>query len=355
MQKSEVKEKLQEIKEAMSEDYEKLYVDEVMDALEADCRRSSVVLGWGIFLHFLYHKIAEYGLDECARIAKKKKWLSGTLNYPYDLNKISDEDTLVLAREIGVLSVQLESQMRIQLNKRNNCAHIGDHKPGENTVLEFFEDIFQGIEAVQRVGFESRETAFVESILKMPEENISSLQKEGKKVVNAVKRIGDKLRYVKDEEVADKYANYFLYLNYLVDSSTDSEVIDEVINIFTNILTYEDYPRDRWNTFGEKLTRTPVYLERANDNSDLIEILIKSFAESWSFREAESRMRWILNVKELLNEEQVNRVAEAAAQNRQIYEAHKCRTWLYPFLFEKNREIISPGAWEDLQQVGLIK
>lgn len=355
MSKQEIINQLDQLKSEMSHEHDKEYIQETIETLQNDCRRSSVVLGWGLLMHFLYHKMDERGLDICEQVAKDKNWRPGNLNHPYDLNKISDSNTLVLAREIGVLSKQMENQLTQQSQLRNNCAHVGEYTPSEHTVLAFFSDILQGVKIIQEREFETTKTNYTAKILNLEKEEIKNLPREGTKALNVVDRIADRLKYVQDQKGVKKYSNYYRYLLHL-SKSTDPQILDEITDAFFVLLANEPRhvsPRKPLNKLGGKISNSVRFTENLKENPERVEAIIQAFSDSMSYREAESRARWILNIKGNLSDEQIRRVAKNAAQNRQIYEADKCEKILTPFLRSK-KDVIPQGIWEDLNKTPLF-
>ena len=49
------------------------YIDETQKCFENDCKRSTVISLWSIFIFYLYNKIKIYGLRNFKKFVKEKK------------------------------------------------------------------------------------------------------------------------------------------------------------------------------------------------------------------------------------------------------------------------------------------
>lgn len=350
MDKSEIQKKLEEMSQTAIQD-DKKYLDELKSLVKNECWRSSIVLGWNMFMHNLYLKVEEYGLEAFADKAESKNRDVNYLNRATDLNDMKDSEVLLTSKELGILPNQLEDQLRtIQLRKRNNCAHFGSHAPSENSVYEFFSEIFDALDELEDQEFETRETEFLEAIKNMSAEEIGNLPVTGKKVRNGVSQMKEELLFIESEPDYENHANYMTYLRHITSETDDEEIIEDILKLALEIVhsrVYGGLTKD-----ADKLLSMVLKRKRSkklvNSNTKMKNRLITGFADSGSYRQAERRMRWILKIEKTLDGDDWNRIAQATAQNRQIYEASKCRNVL-PDTFESYSENISQGTLEDLE------
>lgn len=353
MDKDELVSNLKEIKDE-KEGNEQAYVQEIIEVVNNECWRSSIVLGWGLFMHHLYLKVGEYGLEAFAEKTKERNLEVGYLNQPNDLTEIKDSEVLITSKELSILPPQLEDQLKsIQLRKRNNCAHFGSHTPSENSVFEFFSEIFDAIQALEDQEFEERETEFLEEIREMPASEIEKLPAEGTRTRNAVSQIEEELLFIENERDYEAHKNYVHYLKHVVEETEDDNILQKCLETAIEIIhskVYGDLRKD-----SEKLLTTILKRKRAKeivtDDEGQRQRIITGFANSGSYRQAEKRMRWIIKLERVLDEEDWNKVAQAIAQNRQIYQARKCKR-LLPNKLSDHSGSISQGTIDDLEALG---
>lgn len=353
MDKEALIDKLGEIK-GEKEGSEQAYVQEIIEVVDNECWRSSIVLGWGLFMHHLYLKIEEYSLEAFAEKTKERNLEVGYLNQPNDLTEIKDSEVLITSKELSILPPQLEDQLKsIQLRKRNNCAHFGSHTPSENSVFEFFSEIFDAIEKLENREFEERETEFLEEIREMPADKIEDLPVEGTRTRNAVNQIKEELLFIENERDYEVHKNYLHYLKYIIEETEDEDILEICLNTTIEIVHSKVYSDLRKNS--EKILTTILKRKKAKEivssDENQRQRIITGFANSGSYRQAERRMRWIIKVDRVLDEEDWNKVAQATAQNRQIYQARKCKR-LLPNKLSDHSDSISQGTLDDLESIG---
>ena len=351
------KEKIKTQLESLKETHKEIdnYIEEVICCFENDCKKSTIILLWSVFLFFLYKKIEEFGLKEFERFCREKPLnIKGKINQPYDINKVQDKDILFACRELGFYDQSVENQLINLLGLRNNCAHVSQIIVMQYQLFSFIEQIINYINLINKLDFKKMPKEFFEELKQLEDEEkikkiISSM--EISKLKNYVEQCLNEIIFISNPEDYQKNKGLYLFLSLLIENREKDE---EKVYFFEEIMPRVFGKEISWRfIFIEKLPEYASYsaikkviLEKYLDN------IVNLFIESGSFKTAGQLCKILLDFKKDLNSSQLKAIADAYFSNDQIKPAYGVDYGL-KIIFKDNKDKISKEMIEALVSSGL--
>ena len=117
------------------------FVQEAVNCLRAGHLRAAVVLSWIGALAVLQHDIALNSLANFNLDAKSNGLLKRDARGVSDFSRIKEADFLDVAERIGVLSNAVKKELKVCLERRNNCGHPNDYIATETAVAAHIESL----------------------------------------------------------------------------------------------------------------------------------------------------------------------------------------------------------------------
>jgi len=331
------------------------YLEEVICCFDNDCKKSTIILFWAVFLFFLYKKIEEFGLKEFERFCREKPLnLKGKINKVYDLNKLSDKDLLFACRELGFYDQSIENQLINLLTLRNSCAHVSQLIVSQYQFFGFIEQAINYIDLINKLDFKKMPKGFFDELRETEDEEkiknlISSMEIE--KLKNYTEQCLNEIIFISNYEDYSKNKGLYLFLSLLVENRERDE---EKVYFFEKIMPKIFGKEISWRfIFIEKFPEYASYsaikkiiLEKYLDN------VVNLFIGSGSFKIAGQLCKVLLDFKKDLNSNQLKVIGDAYFSNNQIAPAFGVDNGL-KIIFNENKEKISKELFDALKTGGL--
>jgi hypothetical protein len=351
--KQKIREQLEQFKQKHGDIDE--YLNEVLCCFNNDCKKSTIILLWSVFLFFLYKKVEEFGLKEFERFCKEKPLnLKGKVNQAYDVNKLSDKDLLFACRELGFYDQSVENQLINLLGLRNNCAHVSQLIVTQYQVLGFIEQIISYTDLVNKLDFKKMPKEFFEELRTMDDEEkikqiISSM--EIGKLKNYVEQCLNEIIFISNHEDYTKNKGLYLFLSLLIENRERDE---EKILFFEMILPRVFKKEFDWRfIFIEKFSEYSSYSAIKKLIFDkYLDNVVNLFIESSSFKTAGQLCKVLLNFKKDFSSEQLNVIGNAYLSNNQIAPAYGVNPAL-KIIFNENKDKVPADLISALNEKGL--
>lgn len=126
---------------ALSDPYVRSFVQEAVNCLRAGHLRAAVVLSWIGAIAVLQNYVATNRLAEFNVDAKSNGFLKQDARGPADFSRVKESDFLDSAERIGVLSNAVKKELKVCLDRRNNCGHPNDYIVTETAVAAHIESL----------------------------------------------------------------------------------------------------------------------------------------------------------------------------------------------------------------------
>jgi len=347
-----IKEKLVSLKEKHNEI--DTYLDEVICCFENDCKKSTIILLWAVFLFFLYKKIEEFGLREFGKFCKKKINFEGNINKSYDINKIKDNDILFICGELGFYDINIKNQLINLLGLRNNCSHVSQIIITTYQLFGFIEQITNYLELIESLDFKKMPTSFFEELKTMEDEEkmgeiISSMEFE--KLSNYAEQCLNELLFISNYEDYSKNKGLYLFLSLLINNRKKDEeksFFFEMIfqKVFRKEISWRHIFIEKFSEYSSYSIIKKLILKKYLDN------VVNLFIESSSFKIAGQFCKVLLSFKKELNSDQLKAIGDAYFSNNQIAPAYGVNSGL-KIIFNENKEKVSKDLLIALKENGL--
>jgi hypothetical protein len=125
----------------LSEPHIRSFVLEAVNCLRGGHLRAGVVLSWIGAIAVLQDYVASKYLAEFNNDAKASGLLKRDARSVSDFSKIKEADFLDSAERIGVLSNAVKKELKVCLDRRNNCGHPNDYVVTETAVAAHIESL----------------------------------------------------------------------------------------------------------------------------------------------------------------------------------------------------------------------
>jgi hypothetical protein len=125
----------------LSDKYVRSFVQEAVNCLRAGHLRAAVVLSWMGAIGVLQNYVAANFIAEFNSDAKSNGLLKREARGASDFSRIKETDFLDGAERIGVLSNAVKKELRVCLDRRNNCGHPNDYIVTETAVAAHIESL----------------------------------------------------------------------------------------------------------------------------------------------------------------------------------------------------------------------
>ncbi|MBU2589805.1 MAG: hypothetical protein KKB39_03505 [Nanoarchaeota archaeon] len=345
--------KLSEIE--IKDSHIKEYLDETIICLKNKCYRSTVILFWNLFMYFLYKKIEEYGLKNFAKFTKEKKIsFNGQLNNYYDLNKLKDNEVLILCRDLSFYDRNIFNRLIIYTQLRGSCAHVTQPKITEYGVFDFLDSLIKYIEIINRLSYQDVNKNYLESLKQMNEEEIHQELESMKfeELLPKIKSTLDKISFIKYSQDYEKNKNLFDFIFKSIEIREDEEKLKLFKLIFEKYISGEmedTFMLMQYSSNWIKFAPIKKYIF----DQGYIDFLITSFVESNTYRIATINTNIIHSFNNWLTPEQVNTIAKATLSNDQILSAYGVKSKL-KMIFLKHKKEISRELIDELKKEELI-
>lgn len=133
--------KLEEKLKGLSDRYVRSFVHEAINCLKAGHLRAAVVLSWIGAVAVLQHYVASNHLVEFNSDAKSNGLQKRDARGVSDFSRLKEVDFLDSAERIGVLSNAVKKELKVCLDRRNNCGHPNDYVVTETAVAAHIESL----------------------------------------------------------------------------------------------------------------------------------------------------------------------------------------------------------------------
>lgn len=117
------------------------FVREAIDCLNAGHLRAAVVLSWIGAVAVLQSYVVSNHLVEFNTDAKSNALLKRDSRGTSDFSRVKESDFLDSAERIGVLSNAVKKELKVCLERRNNCGHPNDYVVTETAVAAHIESL----------------------------------------------------------------------------------------------------------------------------------------------------------------------------------------------------------------------
>lgn len=125
----------------LSDPYVRSFVHEAINCLRAGHLRAAVVLSWIGAVAVLQSYVASNRLSEFNSDAKSNGLLKREARGTSDFSRVKEADFLDSAERIGVLSNAVKKELKVCLDRRNNCGHPNDYVVTETAVAAHIESL----------------------------------------------------------------------------------------------------------------------------------------------------------------------------------------------------------------------
>lgn len=125
----------------LSDKYVRSFVQEAIDCLKRGHRRAAVVLSWIGAVAVLQHHVAAKCMAEFNADARSNGLLKRDARSTSDFSRVKEADFLDSAERIGILSNAVKKELKICLDRRNNCGHPNDYVVTETAVAAHIESL----------------------------------------------------------------------------------------------------------------------------------------------------------------------------------------------------------------------
>lgn len=352
-EKQKIRKQLENFKEKNK--YIDTYLEEVLCCFDNDCKKSTIILLWSVFLFFLYKKIEEFSLRDFERFCKEKPLkIKGKINKLLDINKVQDKDILFACRELGFYDQSVENQLINLLGTRNNCAHVSQITITQYQLFGFIEQVINYIELINKLDFKKMPKEFFERLKQIKDEEeikniISSMESE--KLKNYVEQCLNEIIFISNQEDYQKNKGLYLFLSLLIENREQDE---EKVYFFEKIMP---------KVFGKDIDREFIFIEKfpiyASYSSikkiileKYLDKVVNLFIESDSFKTAGQLCKVLLNFKKNLNSNQLKIIGDAYFSNNQIAQAFGVNNGL-KIIFNENKNKLSKELINALKAEGL--
>ena len=130
----------------LSINQDKLLKDAIF-CIEKGIYRPAYVMAWAAFIDLYEEKIASDGLNKVHQV--RPAW-SKFKNIEELRENIVENQLIEVGKEIGLLTKHEVSILKVNLKKRNNCAHPSDFVPDMNETLGYLSEIMKYIEKISK-------------------------------------------------------------------------------------------------------------------------------------------------------------------------------------------------------------
>ncbi len=125
----------------LSDPYVRSFVQEAVNCLRAGHLRAAVVLSWigaiaVLQSYVVTNRLAEFNVD-----AKSNGLLKRDARGTADFSRVKEADFLDSAERIGSLSNAVKKELKVCLDRRNNCGHPNDYIVTETAVAAHIESL----------------------------------------------------------------------------------------------------------------------------------------------------------------------------------------------------------------------
>lgn len=332
------------------------YIDETLKCFDNDCKRSTIIFLWSIFIFYLYGKISSYGLRNFKKfIESKNKTCEGNISQIYDLQKIKDKDILYLCRELGFYDKNIENQLNTFLITRNSCAHIAQLDITKYQLFSYIEQLCNYIDIIDKLSFESLHQPFFERLKNMNEveliELIPSLGFD--LLLSYVDKAIEEVMLISDWRERNNKKGYYTFLStVIIYRDNDSEKIDLFEKIFGKIFTKSiPFSLDITENLNQILNYSAI--KKLVLEKGYLDNIISIYVQSGSFANARENARSILLFKKNFSAEQLNTIANAYLSNNQITDSTGANSAL-KILFEENINLMDKNLLNAIKEKGLV-
>jgi hypothetical protein len=125
----------------LSDPHVRSFVQEAVNCLRAGHLRAAVVLSWIGAIAVLQDRVARDHLANFNDDAKSNGLLKRDARGIADFSKVKEADFLDSAERIGVISSAVKKELKICLDRRNNCGHPNDYVVTQTTVAAHIESL----------------------------------------------------------------------------------------------------------------------------------------------------------------------------------------------------------------------
>jgi hypothetical protein len=125
----------------LSDPHVRSFVHEAINCLRGGHLRAAVVLSWIGAVAVLQNFVASNHLAEFNSDAKSSGLLKRDARGTSDFSRIKESDFLDSAERIGALSNAVKKELKICLDRRNNCGHPNDYIVTETAVAAHIESL----------------------------------------------------------------------------------------------------------------------------------------------------------------------------------------------------------------------
>ena len=330
------------------------YLNEVICCFDNDCKKSTIILLWSVFLFFLYKKVEEFGLRDFEKFCREKPLnLKGKINKAYDLNKLSDKDLLFACRELGFYDQSIENQLINLLGLRNNCAHVSQLIITPYQLFSFIEQAINYINLINKLVFKKMPKGFFDELKTMDDEEkikdiISSMEFE--KLKGYVDQCLSEIIFISNREDYAKNKGLYLFLSSLIEYR---EKDDEKVYFFEKIMP---------SIFNKEIDYRFIFIENFDKYSysaikkvileKYLDKVVNLFIESGSFKIAGQLCKVLLSFKKDLNPDQLRAIGDAYFSNSQIAPAYGVNYGL-KIIFDENKDKVPKELIDALKEKGL--
>jgi hypothetical protein len=126
---------------ALSDQHIRSFVQEAVNCLRGGQLRAAVVLSWIGAVAVLQDYVASKYLVEFNSDAKANGLLKRDARGTSDFSRVREADFLDSAERIGVLSNAVKKELKVCLDRRNNCGHPNDYVATETAVAAHIESL----------------------------------------------------------------------------------------------------------------------------------------------------------------------------------------------------------------------
>lgn len=121
------------------------FLAEAIGCLEADLKRSAVVMSWVGAISILYDYVITYRLADFNARAKELKRDWKTAVTKDDLTKMREEEFLDILGYLSIVGPNVKEELKNRLRLRNSCGHPNSYKVGKHQVEAHIEFLILNI------------------------------------------------------------------------------------------------------------------------------------------------------------------------------------------------------------------
>lgn len=126
---------------SLSDPHVRNFVREAISCLRARHLRAAIVLSWIGAVAVLQNYVASTLLAEFNSDARSNGLLKRDARGASDFSRVKEADFLDSAERIGVLSNAVKKELKVCLDRRNNCGHPNDYVVTETAVAAHIESL----------------------------------------------------------------------------------------------------------------------------------------------------------------------------------------------------------------------